>query len=276
MTTQFFNAPDGTKLAFQDEGEGLPVLCLSGLTRNARDFDYLLPHLTGCRVIRPDYRGRGQSDWADYSTYTVPVEAGDVLALMDHLGLEHAAIIGTSRGGLIAMMLAATAKNRLLGVCLNDIGPVVDMKGRKFIMTYLGKRPPQKTFEEAAEVRATHLHDFPNVPMSRWMEEVKNHYIQDDKGLNISYDPALRTIVAETNMVSPQPDLWPWFDAMEGLPLALIRGANSDLLAEDIAAEMRRRRPDMIYANVPDRGHVPFLDEPESLDVISNFLKAIR
>lgn len=276
MTTQFFNAPDGTKLAYQDEGAGVPILCLSGLTRNARDFDYVTPHLMGCRVIRPDYRGRGQSDWAEYSTYTVPVEAGDVLALMDHLGLERAAILGTSRGGLIAMMLAATAKDRLLGVCLNDIGPVVNMEGRKFIMTYLGKRPPQKTFEEAAQVRAKHLHDFPNVPMSRWMEEVKNHYIQDDKGLNITYDPALRSIVAETNMVEPQPDLWPWFDAMEGLPLALIRGANSDLLAADIAAEMRRRRPDMFYANVPDRGHVPFLDEAESLDVIHKFLEAIK
>lgn len=276
MTHQYFTTKDGVKLAYRDEGEGPALLCLSGLTRNGSDFEYVRPHLKGMRVIRPDYRGRGASDWADHQSYTVLQEAEDQLALLDHLGIVRTAILGTSRGGLIAMCLAATAKDRLTGVCLNDIGPAVDMKGRKFIMTYLGKRPPQKTYEAAAKARATHLRDFPGVPMDRWMAEVKNHYVEDEKGLNITYDPRLRDIVAETNMVEPQPDLWPWFDALAGLPLALIRGANSDLLAMETAGEMQRRRPDMLFANVADRGHVPFLDEPQSLDIIGKFLEQLR
>ncbi len=114
---------DGLTLAYRDEGEGLPVIALAGLTRNSDDFNFVAPHLHGIRLIRPDYRGRGASDWAPYVTYTIEVELMDVLHLMDHLGLKRAAILGTSRGGLIAMGLATVVKDRLLGVCLNDIGP---------------------------------------------------------------------------------------------------------------------------------------------------------
>ncbi|HSG54162.1 MAG TPA: alpha/beta fold hydrolase, partial [Paracoccaceae bacterium] len=110
-----FLTSDGLHLHYEDEGAGLAVLCLSGLTRNARDFDFVAPHLAGVRLIRLDYRGRGQSAWSpDPLTYTVPREAQDVLELLDHLGLERVAILGTSRGGLIAMVLAAMAKHRLM------------------------------------------------------------------------------------------------------------------------------------------------------------------
>ena len=128
----YFHATDGTKLYYEESGEGIPVLALSGLTRNTRDFDHVAPHLP-VRFIRMDYRGRGQSDWADHSTYNIPQEATDALALLDHLELKQAAVLGTSRGGLIAMLLAATAKDRLLGVVLNDIGPEIDPKGMKVI-----------------------------------------------------------------------------------------------------------------------------------------------
>ncbi len=148
-----FTSADGLTLHYTDEGKGLPVIALAGLTRNGADFDHVAPHLP-VRLIRPDYRGRGQSDWADPATYTIPQEAADVLALMDHLGLEKAAILGTSRGGLIAMMLAATAKDRLLGVALNDIGPEIAAKGLDVIKDYIGRNPAQKTYAEAAEARA--------------------------------------------------------------------------------------------------------------------------
>ncbi len=128
-----FLAADGTRLHFTDEGAGLPLLCLAGLTRNGRDFDHVAPHLAGVRLIRLDYRGRGQSDWADPATYTVAQEAADALALLDHLGIARAAILGTSRGGLIAMVLAATAKDRLTGVALNDIGPEIAPRGLEVI-----------------------------------------------------------------------------------------------------------------------------------------------
>ena len=266
-----FRSADGLTLHYSDQGSGKPLICLAGLTRNGADFNHVAPHLSGVRLIRPDYRGRGRSDWADPATYTIPVEAGDVLALMDHLGLERAAILGTSRGGLIAMLLAATAHHRLTGVALNDIGPVIDLRGLDVIKGYIGRNPAQTTYDEAAEVRARLWTHFKDVPLSRWRAEVEQQYRETPEGLVIRYDPKLRDAVLASG-AQPAPDLWPLFDALQGLPLALIRGANSDLLSMETAAEMARRRPDMIRADVPGRGHVPFLDEPQALDVLHRWI----
>ena len=134
-----FTAPDGAYLAYADEGTGLPVLCLAGLTRTMADFDYMAPHLPPCRLIRMDYRGRGASDWTGTASYTVAQEAVDALALLDHLGVARVAIIGTSRGGLIGMYLAGSAKDRLLGLCLNDIGPVLEREGLARIAVQVGR-----------------------------------------------------------------------------------------------------------------------------------------
>lgn len=272
---QTYQSSDGHTLNYIDQGSGFPLICLSGLTRNAQDFDYLVPHLTGIRVIRPDYRGRGKSDWADPSTYNVPTEAGDVLELMNHLDLEKAAILGTSRGGVIAMGLAHMAKNRLLGVCLNDIGPELAQEGLETIGSYLGRRPTQKTYEEAVTARKQFLDGFRNVPMERWMAEVRAHYAQANDGLELRYDPKLRDSVVAA-LEQPSPDLWPFFDALEGLPTALLRGETSDLLTSEIAEKMTKRRPDMLFTQVADRGHVPFLDEPESLEIIQAWLKEMQ
>ena len=266
-----FTAPDGARLHFSDEGEGKPLLALSGLTRNSTDFDYVAPHLDGIRLIRMDYRGRGKSEWSGAETYLIPTEALDALTLLDHLGLERAAILGTSRGGLIARALAATAKDRLTGVALVDIGPDVAPAGLEAIKGFVGRNPGARTYDEATAMRATLMEGFVGVPETRWAEEVRKHYIETPEGLRINYDPALRD--ATLRMAEAPPvDLWPFFDAMQGLPLALIRGANSDLLAPETAAEMRRRRPDIIFADVPDRGHVPFLDEPESLAALRQWI----
>lgn len=272
---QFFTTADGARLAYSDQGSGLPVLCLAGLTRTGADFDYLAPHLQPCRLIRMDYRGRGSSQWTGADTYTVPQEARDAIALLDHLGVGRAAVIGTSRGGLIGMVLAAMAKDRLLGLCLNDIGPVIHRAGLEKIMDYVGRNPRAKTHADLAAALPHNMPGFENVPASRWMDEAVKHYTQTENGLKITYDPALR----ESFLLAfkdPTVDLWPLFDACEGLPLALIRGANSDLLTQADTTEMRRRRPDMIFAEVPDRAHIPFLDEPESLAVIHAFLAAAQ
>ncbi|WP_166417515.1 alpha/beta fold hydrolase [Cochlodiniinecator piscidefendens] len=270
-----FTTSDGIKLAYSDEGEGIPLICLSGLTRNSSDFDYVVPHLKSNRIIRLDYRGRGASEWANHATYTIPVEARDTLELMGHLGLQKAAFLGTSRGGLIAMGLAAFAKQCLLGVCLNDIGPSLAPEGLKNIMTYLGRRPPQKTFEEVAQSRAKFMIGFDNISDQRWLEEAHRHYIEVENGLNINYDRNLRKAVEEAAK-QPSADLWPFFDALDGIPLALIRGQNSDLLSMETVDEMQCRRPDLMFADVPDRAHVPFLDEPQSLAVIHRFLDKIN
>ncbi|MBS0125236.1 alpha/beta fold hydrolase [Thetidibacter halocola] len=260
-----FTTSDGLSLFFSDEGEGLPLLCLAGLTRDGRDFDFVAPHLEGVRLIRLDYRGRGQSDWGPHENYQIPIEGRDAVELLDHLGIEKAAVLGTSRGGLIAMVLAATARDRLLGVALNDIGPEIADAGLEVIKGYLGRKPPQKTLAEVAARRAELLTGFVGVPESRWLEEAERLFVQTENGLELTYDPMLRDAVLGGG-AQPAPDLWPLFDALAGLPLCAIRGANSDLLSPSTFAEMRRRRPDMIAAEVPGRGHIPFLDEPEALE----------
>ncbi|MHA7876368.1 alpha/beta fold hydrolase [Roseivivax sp.] len=269
-----FTTSDGLSLHYTDEGAGLPLLCLAGLTRDGGDFDYVAPHLAGVRLIRLDYRGRGASDWGDPASYTIPTEGRDALELLDHLGIERAAVLGTSRGGLIAMMLAATAKDRLTGVALNDIGPEIAPAGLEVIKDYLGRNPVWKTYEEAAEVIGTRMAGFANVPQGRWDTEVRRLFREGPEGLEIPYDPKLREAVLGDG-AQPAPDLWPLFDALDGLPLCAIRGANSDLLTPETFAEMQRRRPDMIATEVPDRGHIPFLDEPPARDALARWLERL-
>ena len=214
-----FRAADGTALFYTEAGTGPPVLALAGLTRNTGDFDHVAPHLP-CRLIRMDYRGRGQSDRADPASYTVAQEAADAVVLLDHLGLDRAAVLGTSRGGLIAMTLAATHKSRLTGVALNDIGPEIAPEGLKVIEDYIGRNPDQTTHDEAARVRARTWGQFEGVDHARWLHEVRNHYAQTPDGLVIRYDPALRAAVFDNANVQPAPDLWPLYEALDG-PAAL-------------------------------------------------------
>lgn len=275
----YFAASDGARLAYRDEGEGLPLLALSGLTRNGTDFDYLAPHLPevypeGVRLIRLDYRGRGGSDWTGADSYTVPREAQDALELLDHLRLDSAAVLGTSRGGMIGMYLVAVARARLRGLCLNDVGPALNQSGLAKIKDYVGRNPAARDQADLARKLPKAMPEFANVPDSRWLEEAQRHSLETPEGLQINYDPALRESFLAA-FEGPEIDLWPLFDLAAGLPLALIRGANSDLLSSETAAEMRRRRPDMIFAEVPDRGHIPFLDETQALAAIRDWLRLI-
>jgi pimeloyl-ACP methyl ester carboxylesterase len=271
-----FMAEDGTNLAYRVDGQGLPLLALAGLTRDGRDFDYLARHLPDdVRLIRLDSRGRGGSDCAPPETYTVAQEAADALALLDYLRIDRAAIIGSSRGGLLGMVIAATARHRLSGLCMNDVGPVLERDGLLRIGAYIGVMPTVPTLAEVADRMQSAMHGFAQVPSSRWHEETVRHYVQLDGRVGLTYDPALR-IAFETAMAGPTPDLWPLFNACEGLPLALIRGAASDLLARNTAEEMCRRRPDMLFAEIPGRGHIPFLDEPEAIQLVHQWLDLVR
>ncbi len=271
-----FQTSDGLRLAYQDEGEGLPVLCLAGLTRNGRDFDFVAPHLKHVRMIRLDSRGRGRSDHdPDPRNYQVAVEARDAVELLDHLRLEETAIIGTSRGGFLAMTISALAKERLLGVFLNDIGPELKAEGLAQIEKYIGRRPRYQTIAEAAADRPRTVPDFLGVPATRWREEAERLWVEKPDGLDLNYDPKLRDGTVETLAV-PQPNLWPLFDCLADLPLALVRGGNSNLLSKKCAVKMRERRPDMIFQEVAGRGHVPFLDEPESLAALTAWLETVK
>lgn len=268
-----FRSDDGLSLHYEDAGEGPAVLCLPGLTRNSADFAFLLPHLAGRRVIRPDYRGRGQSDRApDHTTYNVFREARDALQLLDHLGIARTAIVGTSRGGLIAMALAATARDRLTAVVLNDIGPVIHAAGLARIMDYVGLEPDHADYGAAARALAqVHAGQFPGVPVARWRAHAEALWEATADGLRNRYDPALATALREQS-AGEAPDLWTFFDALRDLPAGVIRGENSDLLTEQTVAEMKRRHPGLRAATVPDRGHVPFLDEPEAVALVHEVL----
>jgi pimeloyl-ACP methyl ester carboxylesterase len=274
-----FTAADGLRLAYDVTGEGQPLLCLPGLTRNMDDFEPVVEAFADrAQVVRMDFRGRGASDHGDPATYQVPQEAADVIALLDHLGLEKVTILGTSRGGLVALVLAAMARDRIAGVIFNDIGPDVMPEGLAYIMDYLGKPPKAKTLAEAAAAFPRHYAPaFRNIPPETWAALARRIYVEADGKLHNRYDPRVREAVAPA--FAPDavaPDLWPLFDALAGAPLGLIRGAGSNILSAETAAEMRRRRPDMAFAELADRGHVPFLDEPEAIEVIETVLERSR
>ncbi|CAN1558668.1 MhpC Predicted hydrolases or acyltransferases (alpha/beta hydrolase superfamily) [Rhabdaerophilaceae bacterium] len=272
---QKFRAKDGAMLAFRDEGHGLPLLALAGLTRDGRDFDYLARHLPpDVRFIRLDSRGRGGSEWSGAATYTVAQEARDALALLDHLSLDRAAIIGSSRGGLLGLFIASTRREQVMGLCLNDVGPVLERDGLARIGAYVGVLPTVSTLEEIADRMPIANPGFSHVPELRWAEEAVRHFVQYEGSVGLTYDPALSDTLRAA-LSQPLQPVWPLFDACEGLPLALIRGENSDVLCRTTVAEMRRRRPDIIYAEVAGRGHVPFLDEPEAIRCVHAWLDRI-
>lgn len=276
--TQFFTTPDGLRLAYDEHGTGHPLLCLAGLSRNMADFN---PVVTGfaarARIIRLDSRGRGQSDYdPDFNKYTVAQECQDVLALLDHLGLDTVSILGTSRGGLIAMTLATTAPDRLHGAVLNDIGPVVNTDGLTHILGYIGKTPGYADYDDAvAKLPAAMAPDFVNVSPETWRAFAEALWVETPDGLDIRYDANLLKAIEAQASDGTLPEIWPFFDALATKPTGLIRGGNSNLLSAETTAEMRRRQPEMIFAEVPDRGHVPFLDEPESRKAIADYLDRV-
>ncbi len=273
-----FKTSDDLRLYFEDSGTGQPLLCLPGLTRNTRDFDFLKPHMTSCRMIAMDYRGRGQSDHArDFHSYSVPQEAQDVIALLDHLGLDKVTILGTSRGGLIAMALAAGYPDRLAAVILNDVGPVIAPGGIERIMQYVGRAPAHRTLDDAAAAMAAALGpQFPDLTAETWHALVAAQYEETARGLTLRYDPRLRDALLAQAEAGPLPDLWPLFDALRALPVGVLRGANSDILSVETLADMAARHAGLVAVTVPNRGHVPLLNEPESLSLINRILKEVR
>lgn len=272
-----FTTSDGLSLAWTEEGAGLPLLCIPGLTRNGSDFDELAAALGGRhRLIRLTLRGRGASERdPEWRNYNIVVEARDVVEFLDHLGLARVVVVGTSRGGLIAMVLASVARERLAGVLLNDIGPELAPEGLASIMTYLGLTPRAQTLTEAvAALRARMGERFPGLEEATWRTLAERWFDVGEGGVALNYDPRIRDAL-EAQSAQPAGDLWPLFDALAGVPVAVVRGENSDLLTAETVAEMRARRPDLIVAEVPDRGHAPFLDEPEALAALAALLARV-
>ncbi|MGF1445789.1 MAG: alpha/beta fold hydrolase [Pikeienuella sp.] len=278
MTAQFA-APDGRQLAYRDSGgDGPPVLCLAGLTRNGRDFDTVAAHLADrYRVIRLDSRGRGKSDHAEdpLAEYTVPVESGDALALLDHLGIAKTTIIGTSRGGILAMALGSGARDRVKAIVLNDVGAVIEMRGLLRIMATLGRQPKGDTFEQAAaDLMQSNAREFPDVPLDRWVTHARAIYKDKGGRPRRSYDKKLRNAAAiAIDSEVATINLWPMFEALHDLPILLFRGQNSDILSRETAAKMVESHPALTLIEIANRGHCPFLDEPEAVAALDRFLE---
>ena len=273
-----FEAADGRRLHYLDEGAGPAVLCLAGLSRNHRDFDALAARLTPrFRLIRLDARGRGGSERAadPPAEYQVPVEAGDALALLERLGLSGVGLVGTSRGGILGMAMASGRPGSIRALVLNDVGAMIEMRGLLRILTYLGRDPGVPDFAAAAAaLEAANAGEFPGVSRARWEAHARAIYDDDGTGRPVlAYDPRLRgATTASMDDDVARIDLWPLFEAVEALPLLVIRGANSDVLSARTLARMSERHPGMEWRVVPDRGHAPFLDEPGVGEAIEDFL----
>jgi pimeloyl-ACP methyl ester carboxylesterase len=279
----FFDAADGTRLFADDRGpfgsDVTPVLCLPGLTRNSKDFEPVFELLVSeRRVIAMDLRGRGRSGYvADSKSYTPAVELADVIGLLDHLGLRNVAVIGTSRGGLIGQIMAATHKPRLAGLLLNDIGAEINPRGLKRILGYLGKAVSFASWRDAAIILADQAPGFSGVTEEQWITIARRVYTERNGRPCTDYDVRLseHSISNEDVDAGKVANLWSLVPALRDIPLTVLRGAGSDILDVATVKRMMDALPEMTYSEIPNRGHVPFLDEAESVDAIRKWLRRV-
>jgi len=269
-----------SKQTNERNSEPVPVLCLAGLTRNSKDFHVVASRLAETRrVIVPDYRGRGLSDYArDWKTYQPEVEMADTIKLLDHLGIGKFAIIGTSRGGLIAMLMGMTIKDRLAGVVLNDIGPKLEEDGLIRIADSINKRSQSDSWREAGDGLKRYSDGFKGLSADDWLAFARNLYREKNGKIVPDYDFDLTKTFPTSDFVRSGriPEAWELFASFEGLTVGVIRGENSDLLSVETLEKMRKAHNGLIVATVPNRAHVPFLDEPEAIDVIDQVLAASK
>ena len=283
FTSLFVTAPDGLRLHVRRYGQvaerRLPIVCLPGLTRNGSDFhevatalahDAAQPRL----VITIDSRGRGRSDYdSNPDNYVFPVELADVLAVISALEIGPAVFLGTSRGGILTMLLGAVRPGAMAGAIINDIGPVIDAQGLARLKGYVGKMPTPRTFAEGAEIlRRLGSAQFPDLDADAWLGQARRTWKQKDGALVLDYDARLSKTLETVDIERPLPPLWAQFDSLARIPLMVIRGANSDLLSAPTVDAMRARRLDIDLLEVPGQGHAPLLVEPEVIARIAAFV----
>ena len=275
----FFRSEDNLRLYARDypgpAADSPAILCLPGLTRNSKDFDELADELRkNYRVICPDQRGRGRSERdADAAHYHPQQYVADMRTLLDVLGISRTIVIGTSLGGLMAIVMMTTDAKRIHAAVLNDVGPEVDPQGIERIASYVGKTPLAADWRTAAEQTA-HINcvAFPEYEFADWLAMAQRIYVQEGATPVLDYDPA---IAQGVNSGTAAPNLWPLFDAVGATPILVIRGETSDILSAETLAEMTRRMPHIMVQLVPNRGHAPTLSEPTARMAISKFLAAL-
>jgi len=254
-------------------------VCLPGLARTTADFDRLAAALAGDpdrprRVVALDYRGRGMSDHdRDPANYSIPVELADVTAVLAARAVERGIFVGTSRGGLLTMALAAVRPTAIAGAVLNDIGPVIEPQGLMRIKSYVGKLPQPRGFEDGAEIlRRLFGPQFTRLTDADWLASAHRNWRRQDGRLVVTYDPRLSHALASIDPAHPLPPIWPQFDALGNSPLMVIRGANSDILSAATVAAMQARRRDTVVIEVPDEGHAPLLADADTIARIAIFV----
>ena len=278
-----WTSTDGLTLYYRDypgpDGyDGPPVLCLHGLTRNSRDFADLAEHIGKTRrVIVPEMRGRGHSDYApDSSTYNPMQYVADVEKLLAELGIERWIAIGTSMGGLMTMLMAAAKPGRLVAVVMNDIGPEINPAGIERISGYVGQGRSYPTWVHAARsLWDVHGESFPDYDLDKWLEMAKRTLVVSQNGrISYDYDMAIAEPFKQADGAVP-PNLWLAYEALRDVPMVLIRGELSDLLTPDAVRQMATRNPAMTSVTVPRVGHAPTLDEPEARAAIDALLAKV-
>jgi pimeloyl-ACP methyl ester carboxylesterase len=266
----FISAQDGLRLHVREYGARaaatVPVVCLPGLTRTTADFDALAPALAygrlGRRVVAIDSRGRGRSEYdSNPQNYNLTVELADVVSVLTAIEMGQAVFVGSSRGGLLSMLLAVAHPTALAGVVLHDIGPVIEPKGLARIKSYIGRLPRPSSFAEGAEI-LKRLFDvqFPKLTADQWLTAAHHTWKTEDGKLALTYDERLARALADFDPERPLPPMWNEFDALARLPILVIRGANSDILSSATVDAMKARHPDLESIEVADQGHVPLLE----------------
>lgn len=282
-----FTSSDGLTLYARHYGDPispwLPVVCLPGLTRTSRDFEDLAVHLSTHRhrprrVVCFDYRGRGRSAWdRKIENYNPLTEMGDVLDGMAALGIARAAIVGTSRGGIIAMLMAVARPTVLAGVVLNDVGAVIEPRGLVRIKSYVGRTPKPNDWQDAANIlKKLHGGTFTGLSDEEWAAYAHTTF-RDENGRPASdYDPALAETLAGIEFDRPIPALWDEFRALRAVPVLVIRGENSDLLSQETLTAMAAEHPRLESITVRGQGHAPLLRQPALLQRISAFITGLE
>jgi pimeloyl-ACP methyl ester carboxylesterase len=253
------------------------VVCLPGLTRTVADFDALAPALAsdrGRRVIAVESRGRGQSDYdRDPANYNVAVELNDVVTVLNKLAIGPAVFVGSSRGGILTMLMAVAAPEKLAGAVLHDIGPLIELKGLLRIKSYVGTLPRPSSFSEGAEIlRSNSQEQFPSLGAEQWLAAAHRTWRIEHDRLVPTYDTRLAETLAGIDDEHPLPTLWNEFDALSRVPLLVIRGANSNILSAATVSAMRARHPKMQSIEVADQGHVPVLEGNDIIRPIVEFV----
>ena len=274
-----YKAQDGLSLYYRDygdpDGPATPLLCLPGLTRNSKDFHTEASRLSQTRrVICPDYRGRGQSDYdPSAKSYLPATYLNDIRHLLAITGTGHAVVIGTSLGGLLAMGMGAAMPTALAGVVLNDIGPQVSSGGLGKIMDYISTDRSHDAWDSAADDLKRMFPHLTFETEEGWRDAAQSTWRKGADGkLHFDWDTRLAAVLRDG---PPIPDLWPLFHALDKVPVLAIRGALSDVLSAETFGKMAKVRPTLQQVTVPDAGHVPTLSEPIVQDKIDAFLAAL-